>query len=469
MQAIARKKVPLSESQILRAYTEKTPTSARLYARAERVFPSGVTHIARYLEPHPLFVSRAAGSRKWDVDGNEYTDYFGGHGALILGHNHPAVVEAVTAQLARGTHYGASHELEIEWAELIQQMVPCAERVRFTSSGTEATMMALRLARAFTGKPMLVRFAGHFHGWHDHVAASSPTSQPGEPQQAAPGILQEIADRTLVCPPNDIDFVRRLCESRQDIAALILEPTGATFGHAPLVPGFLAAMREITARHGIVLIFDEVVTGFRCSTGGAQLHYHVTPDLATVAKIVAGGYPGAAVVGRAEILGALEHHHSGAGLLLPAIPHQGTFNGNPISAAAGVATLRLLRSTDIIERANRAAAAIRDQINGLLRRQGVNWCAYGEFSAFHIFCNSDPEPVSPEAIHAGRVHWSKLKGATAPELLEKIRLGFLTSGVDAVGWPGGIVSGVHNAQDIDRTVSAFEKLLAVLAEEGDLG
>jgi glutamate-1-semialdehyde 2,1-aminomutase len=469
MQATARKKVPLSESQILRAYAERTPASARLYAGAERVFPSGVTHIARYLEPHPLFVSRAAGSRKWDVDGSEYTDYFGGHGALILGHNHPAVVEAVTAQLARGTHYGASHEAEIEWAELIQQMVPCAERVRFTSSGTEATMMALRLARAFTGQPMLVRFAGHFHGWHDHVAASAPGSQPGERQQAAPGILQEVADRTLVCPPSDIDFVRRLCEGRDDIAAMILEPTGATFGQVPLVPGFLAALREITARRGIVLIFDEVVTGFRCSTGGAQQHYQVTPDLATVAKIVAGGYPGAAVVGRAEILSALEHHHAGVDLQPPAIPHQGTFNGNPVSAAAGIATLRLLRSTDIIQRANRTAAAIRDQINGVLRSRGVNWCAYGAFSAFFIFCNPGPDAVSPEAIHAGQVHWSKLKGATPPELAQKIRLGFLANGVDAVIWPGGIVSGVHNEQDVDRTVSAFDKLLPLLAEEGDLG
>jgi glutamate-1-semialdehyde 2,1-aminomutase len=469
MQATARKKVPLSESQILRAYLEKTPSSARLYARAQRVFPSGVTHIGRYLEPHPLFVARAAASRKWDVDGNEYTDYFGGHGALILGHNHPAVVEAVTAQLARGTHYGASHEAEIEWAELIQQMVPCAERVRFTSSGTEATMMALRLARAFTGKPTLVRFAGHFHGWHDHVAASSPTSQPGERQQAAPGILQEVADRTLVCPPNDVDFVRQACESRDDIAAMIVEPTGATFGQVPLVPGFLAALREITSQRGIVLIFDEVVTGFRCSTGGAQKHYGITPDLATVAKIVAGGYPGAAVVGRAEILSALEHHRAGAALQPPAIPHQGTFNGNPISAAAGIATLRLLQSTDIIQRANGTAGAIRDGINGVLRGRGINWCAYGQFSAFHIFCNPSQDAVTPETIYAGRVHWSKLKGGALPELTQKIRLGFLANGVDAVIWPGGVVSGVHNEQDVERTVSAFEKLLAVLAEEGDLG
>ena len=364
--------LPLSDSRILRAYAEKTPTSAKLHGRAQKLFPNGVTHVGRYLQPHALFVSRAAGSHKWDVDGNEYVDYFGGHGALILGHNHPAVVEAVEAQLARGSHYGASHELELEWAELIQRMIPSAQRVRFTSSGTEATMLALRVARAYTGKPMVARFAGHFHGWHDQVAFAG---------EVPPGILPELAQRTLLCPPDAIEPVRKICESRDDIAAVILEPTGATFGQIPLPPQFLAELRELTARRGIVLIFDEVITGFRCSPGGAQGFYGITPDLTTLAKIVAGGYPGAALAGRADLLAVMGYR----GSQMPAVVQQGTFNANPMSAAAGIAALRLVCNTDVLSKANQTAATIRSEMNAVIRRCGLPWCAYGEFSGFHIF------------------------------------------------------------------------------------
>src|SRR5689334_3773205 len=172
--------------------------SAALFAEAQKVFPSGVTHDGRYLQPVPLYVTHAKGSRKWDVDGNEYVDYFGGHGALILGHNHPLVVDAVTAQLGKGAHYGASHALEVEWAELVHQMVPSAAKVRFTTSGTEATHLALRLARAFTGKSKIVRFGGHFHGWHDQVSF---------PAGGAPGIASGMVDDTLIVPPNDTAHV----------------------------------------------------------------------------------------------------------------------------------------------------------------------------------------------------------------------------------------------------------------------
>ena len=173
--------VPVTESKILRAYAEKTPGSRALHERAKALFPDGVTHVGRFLEPHPIYVERAAGSRKWDVDGNEYVDYLGGHGALILGHGYPAVVEAVTRQAAKGAHYGACHALEVQWAELVQRLIPSAQRVRFTVSGTEATHLALRVSRAFTGKSKVVRFAGHFHGWHDHVcfpAGGAPARAP---------------------------------------------------------------------------------------------------------------------------------------------------------------------------------------------------------------------------------------------------------------------------------------------------
>jgi hypothetical protein len=190
----------LMESKILRAYAEKTPGSRALHNRAKALLPDGVTHVGRFLEPHPIYVERAAGSRKWDVDGNEYVDYLGGHGALILGHGCPAVVKAATAQAGKGVHYGACHALEVQWAELVQQMIPSAQRVRFTVTGTEATHLALRVSRAFTGKSKIIRFAGHFHGWHDHVCF---------PPSGAPGVIAGIVKETLVAAPNDLQQVEQ--------------------------------------------------------------------------------------------------------------------------------------------------------------------------------------------------------------------------------------------------------------------
>ncbi|MGH9721279.1 MAG: aspartate aminotransferase family protein, partial [Bryobacteraceae bacterium] len=352
------RKVSLSKSKILRGYAEKTPGSAKLYLKARDLFPGAVTHVGRYLKPHPLFVARAAASRKWDVDGNEYVDYFGGHGALMLGHNHPVVLEAVEAQIKNGSHYGASHELEVEWAQLIHEMVPCAERIRFTSSGTEATMLAMRVARAFTRKNAVLRFHGHFHGWHDQAAAST---------ELAPGIPKETAGLVVLCPPNDIAAFKQTLESRSDIAAVILEPTGATFGQIPTPVEFLYELRELTRRHRILLIFDEVITGFRCSPGGVQWEHGITPDLVTLAKIVAGGYPGGVLAGRSDILEVLQHRE-GEPIAGPPVAHQGTFNANPVSAAAGVATLRLIRDGGFISKANQTAAAIRKGLNDVLKR-----------------------------------------------------------------------------------------------------
>ncbi|HEV3021580.1 MAG TPA: aminotransferase class III-fold pyridoxal phosphate-dependent enzyme, partial [Pirellulales bacterium] len=270
---------------ILERYLAKTPGSARLYARAVEALPGGVTHDTRYLLPHPLYIKRAQGSRKWDVDDNEYIDYIGGHGALLLGHNDPFVMDAIREQLAKGTHFGAAHELEVEWAEQIKRMVPCAERVRFTGSGTEATLLAIRLARAFTGRQKIVRFAGHFHGWHDQVAFGVTSHFDGT---APAGILPDVAQAAIVCQPNDPDALARVLDQRDDVAAVIIEPTGATFGLVPLAHGFLAKVRELTRGRNVPLIFDEVITGFRVAPGGAQAHYGITPELATFAKIVAG-------------------------------------------------------------------------------------------------------------------------------------------------------------------------------------
>src|SRR5882762_10335877 len=254
-----------TNSPIIAAYRAATPGSAAASEKASRLFPSGVTHDSRYIEPYGLYITRAQGPRKWDVDGTCYVDYFGGHGALLLGHGHPKVVEAVQRQIERGTHFGASHETEIAWAEWVMKLVPSAERVRFTSSGTEATLMAVRLARAFTKKPALLRFVGHFHGWHDQMTSGYTNHFDGS---ATVGVLPGVAEKTILLPAGDVEALRACLAGRDDVAAAILEPTGASFGQVPIAPSYLTALREMTAQHGVLLIFDEVVTGFRVSSGG---------------------------------------------------------------------------------------------------------------------------------------------------------------------------------------------------------
>jgi glutamate-1-semialdehyde 2,1-aminomutase len=263
---------------------------------------------------------------------------------------------------------------------------------------------------------------------------------------------------------NDTTRVEELLASRDDIAALILEPTGATFGQIPTGADVLRRLRDLTARHGVLLIFDEVICGFRCSPGGAQQFYNVTPDLTTLAKILAGGYPGAAVAGRADVIAQLQWREEKARITTPRIPHQGTFNAAPVSAAAGIATLKQVRDTDALNRANRAAAAIRDGMNAILRARGLRWCVFGRFSDFHLF----PGDATPEDIYGSRVPAAKLKGGAAAELVHKIRAGFLLHGVDIAGWPGGLVSAAHSEEDVARTLEAFDGTLGLLTAEGDL-
>ncbi len=392
---------------IFEQYLAKTPGSARLYRRAVNVFPGGVTHDTRYLQPHPLYIDRAAGSRKWDVDNHEYVDYIGGHGALLLGHNHPQVMDAVRAQLAKGTHFGASHELELQLGEQIQKMIPCAGKVRFTGSGTESTLLAIRLARAFTGKQKIVRFAGHFHGWHDQVAFAAMSHFDGS---VPAGILPGVVGEAIVCQPGDAAALERILDANEDVAAVILEPTGATFGLVPLPEGYLAQVRELTATKGVLLIFDEVITGFRVSPGGAQAHAGVTPDLATLAKIVAGGFPGGAVAGRKDVMDVMTMREDRAWNLAHRVPHQGTFNANPITAAAGLAALQVIAETDAIARANTIAAQLRNRLNETIRQVGSKWLVYGEYSGFHIFTNPLDRPLSVADIYTGNVSMEELKG-----------------------------------------------------------
>jgi glutamate-1-semialdehyde 2,1-aminomutase len=417
------------------------------------------------LDPYPLFVERAAGPRKWCVDGHEYVDYFGGHGALLLGHCEPAMVAAVQKQAAIGTHFGSAHELELRWAELIQSLVPGAERVRFTASGTEATHLALRLARAFTGKDKVVRFLGHFHGWHDHVAAGSNSHYDG----ARPvGVLSDIVEATILMPTDDVQRTVAMLEARDDIAAVIVEPSGASWGQVPLPPGFLQGLRAATRRRGVVLIFDEVISGFRFSPGGAQQAFGITADLCTMAKIVAGGLPGGALAGRCDIMEMLDFAaRKAAGR--ERVAHQGTYNANPLAAAAGIAMLEKIATTDACARASAVTARLRAEMNGVLQEAGLPWAVYGDFSLFHVFTNPNGLDVDPERFDPWALGFEGLKKTKSPVLANQLRLAMLISGVDIMGAPGGIVSASHGEREIEQTVNAFRQAMRLMQTAGAIG
>lgn len=445
-------------------YRARTPGSAALYAQACRVLPAGLTHDSRATAPYPIYVARADGARKWDVDGNAYVDYFGGHGALLFGHSHPPIVEAVQRQAALGTHFGASHELELHWAELVQRLVPSAGRVRFTGSGTEASQLALRLARAYTGKSKIVRFVGHFHGWHDQVAPGGMSHYDGS---VPAGIPAPLAGETLLLPADDAFPALEALRSRDDIAAVILEPSGASWGQVPLPAGFLAALREATRRRGVVFVFDEVITGFRWSRGGAQARYGILPDITVLAKILAGGLPGGAVAGAKDILDQLDPTAAKAAGR-EKIGHQGTFNANPLCAAAGVAALSLVESGDACARAEATAEQLRTGLRRILVEEGVPWGVFGEASTFIIFPNPARLPIDPANFDPSRLGFKGLKGARDPQLNNRLRVALLAHGVDIAGGPGGFVSAAHGAREVAQTLDAFRSALRALKTDGAL-
>ena len=433
---------------ILETYTRLHPASARLYEAATSTFPSGVTHDVRYLQPFPIYVERARGSRKWDADGLEYVDYVMGHGALLLGHAHPEVTRAVVEQAQLGTHYGANHRSEMQWGRLVKQLVPSAEEVCFTSSGTEATLMAIRLARAYTGRDKLLKFDDHFHGWHDAVVGSR------EPESESPhsvGVPATVLGNTVSLPQNDIASVEhRLAEG--DVAAVILEPTGASWGTLPLRDGLLAELREVTARHNVVLIFDEVVTGFRVAPGGAQQRYGITPDITTLAKILAGGLPGGAVAGKADIMSMLEFRNDAAWNAEHRVAHPGTFNANPLSAAAGTTMLSMIERGEHHRRADALNARLILGLHEVLKHSGVPGCVYGLASYFHIALGENtPEPTNG-IEWAGESDPPRMRSALAVPL----RRAMLNHGVDLMGGSGGMMSAVHTEEDVELTVAAFE-------------
>ena len=319
--------------------------SEELMARAARLFPGGVNSPVRAFRSvggTPRIIERAAGARLWDVDGNEYVDYVGSWGPMILGHAHPAVVAAVQEAAARGTSYGAPNPLEVELAEEIVAAMPSIERLRFVNSGTEAAMSALRVARGFTGRPKIIKLAGGYHGHADGllVRAGSGASGIGRPTSA--GVTEATAADTLVAPYNDVDAIAQVLEDHAGrVAALIVEPVAANMGVVPPADGYLAGLRRLTADAGTLLIFDEVITGFRVARGGAQALYGVMPDLTVLGKIIGGGMPVGAYGGRADVMAVVAPDGP--------VYQAGTLSGNPLAMAAGLATLRAL--TDSVYKA----------------------------------------------------------------------------------------------------------------------
>jgi glutamate-1-semialdehyde 2,1-aminomutase len=336
-------------TSIEREYAETRARSRALYERAAQSMPSGAAHDGRVFSPFPFYAERADGAYKWDVDGHRYLDGWSGHGALMLGHNHPAIVAAITEQARRGLHYSACHELEIRWAELIRAIVPGAEKVRFTMTGTETTALAIRVARAHSGRTGIVKFRGHFHGIHDSAVAA--VKEPFEVPLSA-GVPADTLRATLVARHNDLAHVRELLDGHE-VAAVILEPAGARSMTAPTNPAFLRALRELTRARGVILIFDEVVTGFRMAPGGAQEYYGVTADLVCLAKAVAGGLPGAALAGRADLLDTIAFKGDARRDRTQRVADQGTYSGTPLIAAAGVAALEILKTGAVQRELNR--------------------------------------------------------------------------------------------------------------------
>ena len=431
-------------TSIEQRFYELHPKSAEMHESARSLFPNGVTHDARRQNPFQLYYTHAEGAAKYDVDGNRILDYFPGHGALILGHSRPEVVSAVQEQMAKGTHFSGSTELEMQWGNWVKELIPTAEKVRFHSSGTEADMMAIRMARAYTGKTKVIKFEDHFHGWSDYLVAGS---------EGIGGIPAETLSTMIVLPPNDIETFERTLQSDDDIAAVILEPTGAHMGLEPILPEFLHQLREVTERYGVVLIFDEVVTGFRTSRGGAQEYFGIRPDLTTLAKILGGGLPGGAVTGKADIINMIEDRPGDAEYNRDSrIAHNGTFNANPISAAAGIAALQIVANEPINDTANLRAAQLKDGLNDLMGRMEIPGCVTGIASLMFLRLGVDvPESDREYCILTPE----QMAESMEPERVRQLTLSLLNHGVQSGN--RFILTAAHTEDDIAHTISAYEK------------
>ncbi|WP_457678744.1 glutamate-1-semialdehyde 2,1-aminomutase [Thermovibrio sp.] len=342
--------------------------SRELFEEAKKYIPGGVNSPVRAFKSvgdTPRFIAKAKGSHIWDADGNEYVDFVCSWGPMILGHAHPKVVEAIKEQAEKGTSYGAPTELEVELAKMIVELVPSVEKVRMVNSGTEATMSAIRLARGYTGRNKVIKFEGGYHGHVDAllVKAGSGLTTFGVP--TSPGIPEDFAKHTITVPFNDIDALKRVVdEVGDDVAAVIMEPVMANAGLIIPEPGFLEAVREITEERGIVLIFDEVITGFRLSLGGAQGYFGITPDLSCFGKIIGGGLPVGAFGGKREIMDYLAPEGP--------VYQAGTLSGNPLAMAAGIATLKELQKPGVYKELREKTEKLSEGLKEAAKSAGVS-------------------------------------------------------------------------------------------------
>ena len=420
--------------------------SADLFARAERLMPGGVNSPVRAFRAvggSPRFIERGRGSRVWDADGREYIDYIGSWGPLLLGHAHTAVVEAVSAQAARGTSFGAPTALEVEMAETIVRMVPSIEMLRMVSSGTEATMTAVRLARGATGRARVLKFEGCYHGHADSflVKAGSGAATFGTPN--SPGVTEGTARDTLNAGYNDVEDVRRAFAAHAGaVAAVIVEPVAGNMGVVPPRPGFLETLRELSSAEGAILIFDEVMTGFRVARGGAQQRYGVTPDLTTLGKVIGGGLPVAAYGGRRDLMAQV----SPSGPVYQA----GTLSGNPLSMAAGLATLREVeQDPNLYERLEHAGAVLEERLTALVDRRGFP-CRLARVASMWTLFFSDREVTG----------WSDAARCDTARFARFFH-GALENGILIAPsqFEANFISTAHTPEDIESTVGALGRAL----------
>ena len=426
-----------------------SPTQSQtLFAQAKQIFPGGVNSPVRAFRAvggEPLFIQRGQGARLYDADGHAYIDYVLSWGPLILGHAHPAVVEALEQALRRGTSYGAPCEQELELAELVRSLMPGIEMLRFVNSGTEACMSALRLARAFTGRDKIIKFEGCYHGHADLllVKAGSGVATLGLPD--SPGVPAGAVQDTLVAGYNDLGSVEQLLQAHPgQVAAVILEPVAGNMGVVLPEPGFLSGLRQLTAAQGVLLIFDEVMTGFRVALGGAQAEYGVQPDLTTLGKVIGGGLPVGAYGGRREIME----------LVAPAGPvyQAGTLSGNPLAMTAGIATLQVLREPGVWEGLVARTADLSRGLEGAARQQGVALQVNQAGSMFSAFFSQQPVR-----------DWATVKASDAQRFAGYFRA-MLESGVYLAPSPfeAGFLSTAHGEPEIGATLEAAQQALRLI-------
>jgi glutamate-1-semialdehyde 2,1-aminomutase len=420
----------------------------------------GIHHDSRFTVPFQIYTAEAKGTRKWDVDGNEYIDYTMGHGSLILGHAHPTLVEAVSKQVRQGTHYGTENEYAIEWAELICQLIPAAERVEFVLTGTEANIMICELARAYTGRIKILKFAHHFFGWSDpmYVGYVPPYDKPLA-GRLPPFTKDAVSEATVVIPCNDEVAMEKVL-ARGDIAVLFLEGGGASAGTVGMPPELVRKARELTQKYGTLLVIDEVVSGFRWSTGGYQATVGVTPDLSPLGKIVSGGMSGgAAVCGRADIMELLQQKPGNAEWnRYRRIYHNGTWNANPLNAIAGVTMLKIIAKGEVQKTAEASAKRLADGMNRKIAERGIEGCVYNTSSVLHIHLGKCQKCDRTLCLDAAK--------STPTDVVNALNWHLLLNGVNLLRGVAGWVSAVHSKEDIDQTIEAFGDTLDGMVAEG---